>query len=74
MALPLEIKEQFEKRVGARISELAEMIDEQRNIPKHFTPSIKSPRHEFGRGYVHFGRAVSSKQKDKENLEILSNW
>lgn len=74
MALPLEIKEQFEKRVGARISELAEMIGDQCNVPKQFTPFTKGAKHEFGRGYVHFGRAVSSKQKDKENLEILRNW
>ena len=54
MALPSEIKEQFEKYVGVSFNELAERIDSGCNI-----------REQFNWGNI---------QKDKENLEILSNW
>ena len=65
MPLSPIVKKKFEARMGSTIDEL-------------FSPVLlaKSNKtlNDYGRGYVHFGNSVSPQQKDKENLEILSNW
>lgn len=70
MALSAKIKEKFEKRIGMAINELTD------NNPYNIALSsnAEKEKHSFGRGYVNFGKSISSKQKDKENMEILRNW
>jgi len=36
--------------------------------------NAEKEKHSFGRGHVNFGKSISSKQKDKENMEILRDW
>jgi len=73
MALSAKIKKQFEERMGMSINELSEATDNTR-YDMLMKSKPKKAKNEFGRGYVNFGLSVSSKQKDKENMEILRNW
>lgn len=70
MALSAKIKEKFEKRIGMAINELTD--SNPYNIG--LVSNAGKVNHGFGRGYVNFGKSVSSKQKEKENMQILRNW
>jgi len=67
MSLSIAVKKKFESRIGSSIDEL-DISDSPR---KDFQ---KTPLDSYGRGYVHFGRSISPKQKDEENLKILAKW
>ena len=66
MSLSLTIKKKLEARMGLTINELSDSFLLDR--------TNKKIQNNYGRGYVHFGSSVNPKQKDKENLKILSNW
>lgn len=67
MSLSLEVRKKFEIRTGLSINEFDVSVLREKN-------SQKTSLDSYGRGYVHFGKSISLKEKDEENLKILAKW
>jgi len=66
MSLSQAIKKKFEERMGLSISDMSESL--------FLSKTNNKAKNDYGRGYVHFGKSIDPKQKEKENIKILSNW